>query len=364
MGRSRVPGLRKAGNVWHIQKEIAGYGVLRESTRSTSIKDAEQYLNFRLEEIRKQTMFGMRAVRFFAEAAARFVDEDRTKGASDNAAWLKQAMPFIGELPLSNVHDATLEPFIAWCRAKGDKSKTINNKLGVVRHILNLSARSWRDKVTGQTWLETAPLIKMLDKTDARPPYPISWSEQELLFPLLPDHLHSMALVLVHTGMRDAECCGLRWEWEQEGGYFVLPAEMTKGRQERVVVLNGVASSAIEAQRGKSDEWVFPYRGRPIETVNNTGWQNARKKAAAAYKDWFNKACPDGFRTLHVHDLRHTFGRRLRAAGVSNETRQDLLGHKNGNITSHYSAAELVELVNAVRLIESGSSAPIPRRVA
>jgi integrase len=65
-----------------------------------------------------------------------------------------------------------------------------------------------------------------------------------------------------------------------------------------------------------------------------------------------------------VHDLRHTFGRRLRAAGVSNETRQDLLGHKNGNITTHYSAAELSELLRAVKLVETGSSAPLLRRVA
>jgi len=44
---------------------------------------------------------------------------------------------------------------------------------------------------------------------------------------------------------------------------------------------------------------------------------------------------------LRVRDLKHTFGRRLRAAGVSFEDRQDLLGHRSGRITTHYSAAEL-----------------------
>lgn len=285
-------------------------------------------------------------------------------GRADNAAWLKQAMPFIGEQPLGNVHDATLAPFVAWCKAKGDKNKTINNKLGVVRHILNLAARKWRDERTGITWLETPPLITMLDKKDARPPYPLSWREQAYLFPLLPGHLQAMALVLVNTGMRDAECCGMRWDWEQENGTFLIPADETKTFQERVVVLNAVAARVVEGQRGHSDEWVFPYRGEPINTVNNTGWQGARSRAAEGYKQHFGRACPEGFSTLHVHDLRHTFGRRLRAAGVSNETRQDLLGHKNGNITSHYSAAELQELLDAVRKIESGDSAPLLRRVA
>lgn len=45
-----------------------------------------------------------------------------------------------------------------------------------------------------------------------------------------------------------------------------------------------------------------------------------------------------------MHDLKHTFGRRLRAAGVSIEDRHDLLGHRSGRITTHYSSAELHNL--------------------
>ncbi|MDQ3731992.1 MAG: tyrosine-type recombinase/integrase, partial [Pseudomonadota bacterium] len=50
---------------------------------------------------------------------------------------------------------------------------------------------------------------------------------------------------------------------------------------------------------------------------------------------------------VRVHDLKHTFGRRLRSAGVSFEDRQDLLGHRSGRITTHYSAAELSRLIEA-----------------
>jgi integrase len=39
----------------------------------------------------------------------------------------------------------------------------------------------------------------------------------------------------------------------------------------------------------------------------------------------------------HVHDFKHTFGRRLRAAGVAFEDRQALLGHKSGSVTTDYS---------------------------
>jgi hypothetical protein len=44
---------------------------------------------------------------------------------------------------------------------------------------------------------------------------------------------------------------------------------------------------------------------------------------------------------VRVHELKHTFGHRLRAAGASFEDRQDLLGHKNRRTTTHYSHAEL-----------------------
>jgi len=60
------------------------------------------------------------------------------------------------------------------------------------------------------------------------------------------------------------------------------------------------------------------------------------------------------------HNLKHTFGRRLRAAGVSLETRKTLLHHTNGDITTHYSGAELGELINAVELIAGENSRKNP----
>jgi integrase len=54
---------------------------------------------------------------------------------------------------------------------------------------------------------------------------------------------------------------------------------------------------------------------------------------------------------IRVHDLKHTFGRRLRAAGVPLEPRKVLLGHRNGDIATHYSAPELEELIEAAERV-------------
>lgn len=59
---------------------------------------------------------------------------------------------------------------------------------------------------------------------------------------------------------------------------------------------------------------------------------------------------------MRIHDLKHTYGRRLKAAGVTQEDRKSLLGHKNGSITSHYSGAEIRQLVEAANKVSATDS--------
>ena len=80
-------------------------------------------------------------------------------------------------------------------------------------------------------------------------------------------------------------------------------------------------------------------------------WEEARKRAAAKWEATHKTAAHPGFASVRVHDLKHTFGRRLRAAGVSLEDRKALLGHKNGSVTSHYSGAELGQLIDAANKV-------------
>jgi integrase len=140
---------------------------------------------------------------------------------------------------------------------------------------------------------------------------------------------------------------------------FVIPGTQVKNGRPRLVVLNDVARAVIDANRGKHPEFVFQRRGKGLKSMNNNGWQLARLRAADKYQERFGLCAPEGFRRIRVHDLKHTFGRRLRAAGVGFETRQALLGHYNGNVTTHYSGAELSELVQAVDRINTTRSTPV-----
>jgi integrase len=226
---------------------------------------------------------------------------------------------------------------------------------------LNLAARSWRDE-HGKTWLETSPLITMLDLTDARKAYPLSWDEQTHLIKHLRAHHQRMALYKVNTGCREEEVCMLQWEWEVEvpelgTSVFILPGNIVKNTEDRLVVLNSVAKSIVDSCRGDHPKFVFTWkRGpkskpTPLKSMNNSAWQRGRAAAAKSYKEVFGHDAPAGFAKVRVHDLKHTFGRRLRSARIALETRKVLLGHKNGDITTHYSEAEILELIEAANSI-------------
>jgi integrase len=178
------------------------------------------------------------------------------------------------------------------------------------------------------------------------------------LFQELPDHLARMALFKVNTGLREQEVCGLKWDYEVkvpelDTSVFIIPGEHIKNGEERLVVLNRVATSVVESVRGLHplDVFVRAHKkvgeSRPVTKMNNTAWKAARERAAHAWAKERGEPASAGFRKIRVHDLKHTFGRRLRAAGVSFEDRQDLLGHRSGRITTHYSQAELSSLIEA-----------------
>jgi integrase len=294
-------------------------------------------------------LFGIRPKRTFDEAAAKYlVDHQQKVSLPQDIYLLERVMPFIGKLTLDQIHDGTLASYIKDRKDKELAHKTINLGLGIVRRILNLAARSWRDE-DGKTWLETVPLITMLPLLGfQREPRPITWAEQRRILPLLPDHLAKMVLFDLNTGVRDEVVCGLKWEWEiaiPELGVsvFDIPRENVKGRKRsRVLVCNKVAQNIVEAQRGKHAEYVFPYGGHRVETMNNNGWQRARKLA--------------GIPDLHIHDLRHTVGMRLREAGAKEETIADILWHTRKGMTAHYSVVQIDELVTALnRITDEGN---------
>lgn len=358
--RNQMPGLRQKGGIWHIEKrcKYCESGWLREGTGTSSRPEAEEILIRRLAEIREEAERKILGHFTFEEASMRYIEEIAHKSSAVAAAFhLDQLLPFVGHYPLAQIHDGTLKTFIDHERERGMAPKSINNAIAVVSAILNRAARVWRNEA-GTPWLTQAPpKLSRLSLVGAQAkPYPLSWAEQDRLIKALPKHLADAALFAVNTGCRDQEICQLRWDWEVSvpelnTSVFVLPETITKTSTERVIVLNAIVKCVVEARRGIHDEFVFTYRGKPVARLHNNGWKSAWRKAGLPVEPGIRRG---------VHNLRHSFGRRLRGAGVSLETRKLLLGHASGDITTHYSAAELSELLNAAEKIVDRSTASAP----
>jgi integrase len=347
----RTPGLLLRGAIWHIDKVIYGKRIC-ESSGTKDRTEAEALLAQRVTQARRVHLFGDQLEHTFREAAAKFLAENQHKRSLERDRRALEGLdPFIGSFSLQRVHHDTLARYVRYRLGNGISPGTINRDLAVVRRILNLSARLWRDE-TDRAWLAVAPLIQMLRHPHAREPYPLSVVEQRLLFSELEDHLASMALFKVNTGLREQEVVKLRWQWELQipelgTSIFVIPRDYVKNALDRYVVLNRIARSVIASCRGRHPQFVFTCKGNPVTHIYNSGWKAARRRAAARYEHEFGRPCPKGFRSIRVHDMKHTYGHRLRVAGVSFEDRKLLLGHKAQHVTTHYSAPEIGALIEA-----------------
>ena len=341
---------------WQVDKHWRGTRVRQRGFQSFA--EAEQWLIKELEKLRAVVIRGERPSRTLDQAAAHYVETHANKVSLETDIFvLKPVVAMCGHLRLEQVHDGSLAEFIKARLAAGCKHKTVNSSLAIVSRILSLAATKWRDE-EGNTWLERVPAITKLPLVGfQREPRPISWQEQAVLLSRLPPHLRRMSLFALNTGARDDVICSLRWAWELKipelgVSVFVVPREKTKGRRrEHVLILNSVAQSVVEEARGHHETHVFTWRRErvknldltpemdysPIETMSNTAWQRVRREA--------------GLGDLHVHDLRHTFGMRLREAGVPQCTISDLLWHSTKTITLHYSIAQIVEFHAALEKI-------------
>lgn len=339
-----IPGLvRRSNGIYHVDWVYRGQRHCF-STRTKSLRQAKEVYESHRAKVHAVRETGLRPQRLFEEAALLYLaDKKDLRSIDDETALLGRLLPIIGDVPLDRLYWETVEPFIASLRHPSDggrprKNATLNRYIGAIRRVLTSATQRTNDN--GTTWLQTVPYLPTFDeKKDALIRRPLSMEQQGRLFGALPEHLRRMAEFAVNTGCRDAAVCGLRWDqevWVGELGASVFVVQ-NKGGGEMVVPLNASALAAVDACRGDDDEYVFTFRGNRVHRMVSTGWRVARKKSCV-------EATP--------HWLRHTFAARLRSAGVSVEDRAELMGHSNSNVTTHYSAADLRRLLQAVRLID------------
>jgi len=312
------------------------------------LKEVERQAQVRPDFLKRSYTFGEAAVRWVkGNEHLRAIDRDLQD--------LKGVIPFIGDLALKRVHQITLEPYIEFRREQGISSVTVKRTVSTVMRVLTAAHQIYRDEAD-DPWLTSLPKFQVPNWSTPRPRYPLSEQEEDCLLQSLSDDLKNITQVLLHTGLRDVELRTLRWDREQprqEGcAVFLIPAEVTKNKRDRLMFGNAIATKIIDQRRNNGSDWVFPGRDGCRTRLSTSGWRAGRVRAAELYEATFQTAPSAGFRRVRIHDLRHTFGDRLRSQGVNLDTSGDLLAHARRGVTAHYCRAQNRELLDAVRCLE------------
>ena len=138
----------------------------------------------------------------------------------------------------------------------------------------------------------------------------------------LPAHLRDMAEFALLTGLRQRNVTHLEWsQVDLRRKTAWIHADQAKGRQSIGVPLSAAACAILQARRGESKQWVFPYEGRPLGKIKSA-WRKALKRAKLEGVTW--------------HTLRHTWASWHAARGTPIPVLKELGGWRTLSMVQRY----------------------------
>jgi integrase len=263
-----------------------------------------------------------------------------------------QIVPRIGTRPVGGLSDDDVEALTASLARDGLAPKTIQNVLGLLNGICEFAVkRGWA----------TANPCRYVDRPRVEPNQDVRYLDPDELEAVLRaiepgdfGRVHrAIILAAAMSGLRMGELLALRWldvDWQAQRirvrrsivrGHLGTPKSRRGSRGVPLADRLGGELDRLhrETAYGADDDLVFgnPHAGTPLDgAALLRAFQRALKRA--------------GVRQVRFHDLRHTFGTRMAAAGVPMRTLQEWMGHRDLRTTLIYAdyapGAREVELVN------------------
>jgi integrase len=263
--------------------------------------------------------------------------------------------PYFGDRALDRVAPSDIETFMTTCRQEGQSVKSTLNYLGLLHGIFDLALR--------RGWVTTNP-CKLVEKPKRGETDPdirfLDQAELDALLAGVPgDDLgraeRVMYMAAAMTGMRQGELLALRWldvDWSARRirvrrnfvrGEFGTPKSKRSARSIPLAdVLGGEIDRLFQVSAYQDDDnlvFAHPHTGKPMD----------RSKLLKRFKAAVGRAGVGQFEQIvrangkveqrpltRFHDLRHTFGTRMAAAGVPMRTLQERMGHRDFKTTLIY----------------------------
>jgi integrase len=250
-----------------------------------------------------------------------------------NITNLRTLVPFFKDKYLTEITPQDIERYKTE-RLKQVSPASVNRDLTCLRHMLN-KAVEWK-------YLSMGPMkgVKPLKEPPGRLRF-LSKDEIKRLMEELPDGTKAVVLFALYTGLRKSEILNLGWNNIDLNNRMVI-VDKTKTNERRIIPMNNAIYKQLQnLSHDRNGEVIFAQ-----EKIN------LRKNFEAALK----RAEIDDFR---FHDLRHTFASYLVMSGSSLKVVQQLLGHKDIQMTmrySHLSQDHLQDAINQLSFVAPSST--------
>lgn len=334
---AKTKGLFKRGNVYWIRYAVPDGRIIRESTKTASIKEAEYILICRRKEVKEGKLPEVKKItnHSFRELAGEYLKwAERQRSFKSKKGFVKQLVEVFGNYPLRWFTTRVIEQYQTEKLAT-NKPATVNRFLATLKHMFT-KAVEW--EMVEKEILEKVRRVKLIPENNRRLRF-LSREECQTLIEKCDPHLRPIVVTALNTGMRKSEILNLKWDQvDLKHGFILL--ERTKNGERREVPINQTLRATLEAlPRHISSPYVFWYgdEGKSYQDVKKS-FRSALRKA--------------GIKDFVFHDLRHTFSSHLVMAGVDLTTVKELLGHKTLNMTLRYAHLAPYHQVKAVKILD------------
>lgn len=306
---------RKDSPYWWIKIELNGR-ILSRSTGTVERKQAQEYHDRLKAELWQQDKLGAKPKYKWEDAVIRWLQETKHKATQhDDICHLRWIDQHLRSRTIDTITRDDIDNITQQRLSGGATNGTTNRTLAVIRAILRKAVNDWE-------WIDRHPSIKLLPEPKRRVRW-LTHQEAEKLLAELPEHLKSMAIFTLETGLRQANVTGLTWQQvDLERQCAWIHPDQAKARKAIAVPLSPGAIDIIKQQVGKHKDYIFTYNGNKIIQVSTKAWYKALNRAGISDFKW--------------HDLRHTWASWHIQNGTPQHILQELGGWESPEMVKRY----------------------------
>lgn len=307
----------------------------------------------------------------FCDLAKQFLKWSEWQRAyKDKQTHVKYLIKAFGRLKLKDFTTLRVDFYYRSIIDSGRTVSTANRYLQTLKAMFT-KAVDW--ELVEEDVLKRVRRVKLLPENNRRLRF-LSRVEGQALKNACEQHLKTIVITALNTGMRREEILSLEWGKHVDLKHGFILLDRTKNGERREVPINQTLKGVFQGLvRHISSPYVFTdSAGRRFRDLKRSFCSACRKAewdkcSACSFERQKSEGespgnCPQcgkemfrvaGINDFRFHDLRHTFASWLVMAGVDLTTVSRLLGHKSLAMTLRYSHLAPSHMIKAVAVLEN-----------